>query len=343
MFVRKINTVWIVVTVTPAALGGVYTLSHDGQLTLSGNMSTDLEGSLIGDWDADTNPDGTQTLPGVWGGSGNNPIPITMTLAVGFNGTSVPEGTLNLDIQDKGNTATVSNLDWNVLGEELMTASMTATALYETFRSVNPDSLFPGGIPIEFPIGEGYITACALLQSGPGVGTANPVDDQPGVHALEVAVPVTMDLLIVTEALGELPLQLPLMLLIEGTHHIGDANDMLMISASSFLNETTDLPPEPLPTIPMELPTVLPPGDNAGVLINLTPSTVSTTVEIDADLTAMRPYGPIGDLNGDGIVGTDDLLAILAAYGTCPGCPEDLNGDGIVNVNEILIIIDNWT
>ena len=70
MFVRKINTIWIVATVTPAALGSAYTLSHDGQLTLSGNMSTDLEGSLIGDWEADTNPDGTQTLPG---GSTRNP------------------------------------------------------------------------------------------------------------------------------------------------------------------------------------------------------------------------------------------------------------------------------
>jgi hypothetical protein len=52
--------------------------------------------------------------------------------------------------------------------------------------------------------------------------------------------------------------------------------------------------------------------------------------------------GLFGDLNGDGIVGVDDLLQLLAAWGVCPDCPEDLNGDGIVGVDDLLAMIGVW-
>ncbi|MDP7029022.1 MAG: plastocyanin/azurin family copper-binding protein [Phycisphaerales bacterium] len=47
-----------------------------------------------------------------------------------------------------------------------------------------------------------------------------------------------------------------------------------------------------------------------------------------------------GDLDGDGTVGVDDLLGLLAAYGdTCTGCPEDINGDGEVGVDDLLELL----
>lgn len=49
-----------------------------------------------------------------------------------------------------------------------------------------------------------------------------------------------------------------------------------------------------------------------------------------------------GDINGDGLVGVDDLLMMIAAYGDCPGCPEDINGDGVVNVDDILDLLIAW-
>ncbi|MHC4415150.1 MAG: dockerin type I domain-containing protein [Planctomycetota bacterium] len=56
--------------------------------------------------------------------------------------------------------------------------------------------------------------------------------------------------------------------------------------------------------------------------------------------------GPLGDLNGDGIVGVADLLLLLAAWGPCPDppddCPADLNGDGTVNIADLLILLANW-
>ena len=50
-----------------------------------------------------------------------------------------------------------------------------------------------------------------------------------------------------------------------------------------------------------------------------------------------------GDVNGDGVVDVSDLLAIIAAWGPCKGCPEDLDGNGSVDVNDILLVLAFWS
>ena len=53
----------------------------------------------------------------------------------------------------------------------------------------------------------------------------------------------------------------------------------------------------------------------------------------------------LGDLNGDGVVGIGDLLALLAAWGPCAdcdNCPADLNGDCTVGIADLLILFANW-
>ncbi|MEE2908026.1 MAG: S8 family serine peptidase [Planctomycetota bacterium] len=49
-----------------------------------------------------------------------------------------------------------------------------------------------------------------------------------------------------------------------------------------------------------------------------------------------------GDINGDGEVAVDDILAVIAAFGPCDGCPEDVNGDGTVDVNDLLQVLNCW-
>ena len=46
-----------------------------------------------------------------------------------------------------------------------------------------------------------------------------------------------------------------------------------------------------------------------------------------------------GDVNGDQMVGVDDLLILLAAWGTSM---RDLDGDGIVNVPDLLMLLAAW-
>ena len=52
------------------------------------------------------------------------------------------------------------------------------------------------------------------------------------------------------------------------------------------------------------------------------------------------------DINGDGVVNVDDLLAVINSWGVCPGCPADIapprGGDGVVNVDDLLAVINAW-
>jgi hypothetical protein len=48
------------------------------------------------------------------------------------------------------------------------------------------------------------------------------------------------------------------------------------------------------------------------------------------------------DLNRDGIVGVEDLLILIAQWGTCSVCSADFDGDAIVGVEDLLILIAAW-
>lgn len=49
-----------------------------------------------------------------------------------------------------------------------------------------------------------------------------------------------------------------------------------------------------------------------------------------------------GDVDGDGDVDFDDLLAVLANFGPCPGCAGDLDFSGDVGFDDILTVIANF-
>ncbi len=52
-----------------------------------------------------------------------------------------------------------------------------------------------------------------------------------------------------------------------------------------------------------------------------------------------------GDLDGDGVVGIQDLLILLAEWGPCPpkgACPADFDIDGEVGITDLLLLLANW-
>jgi PKD repeat protein len=50
------------------------------------------------------------------------------------------------------------------------------------------------------------------------------------------------------------------------------------------------------------------------------------------------------DVNGNGVVNIDDLMAVLAFWGPCPtSCPADVNHDGAVNIADLLEVLNAWS
>jgi hypothetical protein len=60
------------------------------------------------------------------------------------------------------------------------------------------------------------------------------------------------------------------------------------------------------------------------------------------ELVGARPAACDPDINDDGVVDTEDLLAILTAWGPCEGCPEDIDESGTVDTADLLAVLAGW-
>ncbi len=70
------------------------------------------------------------------------------------------------------------------------------------------------------------------------------------------------------------------------------------------------------------------------------------TTEICVTIPDCSPAALPSDLDGDGIVGIVDFLALLAAWGSCSDCgtcPADFDGDCAVGILDLLILLGNWS
>ena len=64
-------------------------------------------------------------------------------------------------------------------------------------------------------------------------------------------------------------------------------------------------------------------------------------VAVDQVLTVWHnDCAPIGDLNGDGVIGSIDLYLLFSQWGTDGSA--DLDGSGIVGTSDLLILLGNW-
>lgn len=55
--------------------------------------------------------------------------------------------------------------------------------------------------------------------------------------------------------------------------------------------------------------------------------------------------GVLGDLDGDGMVGTSDLILLLGQWGPCDDCDDcsgDLDGDCSVGTGDLILLLGNW-
>ncbi|MDG2200835.1 MAG: dockerin type I domain-containing protein [Phycisphaerales bacterium] len=63
-----------------------------------------------------------------------------------------------------------------------------------------------------------------------------------------------------------------------------------------------------------------------------------------ARTTHTATYVALGDVDGDGQVGVNDLLEVIGSWGPCSeSCRADLDGDGQVGVTDLLQVISDWS
>jgi hypothetical protein len=65
----------------------------------------------------------------------------------------------------------------------------------------------------------------------------------------------------------------------------------------------------------------------------------------EAGSLLLTPVPRPGDVDGDGVVGVDDLLAVITAWGPCAPaapCPADVDHDGTVGVDDLLEVLLHW-
>lgn len=320
------------------------------QTTGEAAVQNDLVGFLIGDYDEVANPGGTQTRPGLFGGSGNQPVDLEIGVGIGGPFSGPVSGGFRITGDPAAGTVGLENLQLDLLSESTAPLPLSVSLLWETFRSFNPDSLFFGGVPFEVPLAEAVLTLLEAEQSGPAVATATPAGKN--VWSLSVLMPV--NLLASFDAIGsviDLP-PLPAVLPLEGELTLAtDGSASVSLGFAFDVSEQGDGDPGTpvIDGLPFALPTILPPGGEANVLITAAPQSIALSLVLDVTFTAAGPGDEpplVGDVDGDGAVDFEDLLLVLAGYGACePGtpCPADVDGDGAVAFNDILLVLANWT
>lgn len=297
-----------------------------------------LAGTWIGDYDATANPAGTKTIPGLFGGSGNVAIPFSSTLKPSIAISNAhPSGSFQFAFDRVSGAVGVAGLQLNVLDGQTGTLSTSMVLTYSAFHTVAPSSVYPALTNATVPLDSGTLTQATAVQTGAATGTA--VSGADGSWSFTVPVPV--DVTAAGTAMGQ-----PFtntssgVMVLAGTFTI--TGNAIAMTTQGSVSETAPVPaPPPLVNAPFDLPTVLPAGSVAHLLMNGTFSdgTSTTTGTSSLQVTGTR-IPRTGDLDGDGAVGGADLVILLAGWGQ-PGA-SDLNGNGTTEGGDLVMLLSNW-
>lgn len=236
-------------------------------------------GTLIGDYDPDTNPTGTRTKPGLIGtfGSTEN-VPVDVSLATGLSGrpNSLSSGGFRMEFNPGLGVVSMSNFNVNLLSSGPASLPISITLETEAFRTRNPTALWLGGVPITIPIGEAELSALSTSQIGDALGVLTPIGGQR--YAFTIPLLATLDASV--SVLGnafEIP-GLPAPLLFEGEVEL-NGDTAHLVSVRELVIDETQNPELVLPQFPLDVPTYLPPGETAHFLFDLTLNEIGLSID----------------------------------------------------------------
>jgi hypothetical protein len=250
---------------------------------------------------------------------------------------AVPQGGYGLSFDPLTGALEITGFTADLLGASAGTIGTDIVLTFSTFRTFSPNSTFIGVSNLAVPLGSGSLDVATAVQTGAAVGAATANGDGSWNFALSVPVDVT----VAGAAIGQpFASTSPGVLAFAGTIVLEGANVRVTSQATATDSAVVPAPP-PISNVAFPLPTILPPGSTANLLMSGTFSegTVANSSNASIVATGVPALRP-GDLNADGAVNGADLGILLAAWGGRG--PADLNGDGVVNGADLGIQLANW-
>lgn len=184
-------------TVIPATSSASWDASFAAPFRTGTNPVTNRPFSyLIGDWDTASNPTGTRTLTGFFGGDPGTNVPITISsggvAASGNSGASPlrPSGAWLFRL--RGGTIQVEDFSINLLDEETVNIGSNISFTYSTFRTRQPTCTVFGGFPISLPLGSIEVTQLFASQFSPAAtGILTPTG--PNTYSFSIPIDVVVE------------------------------------------------------------------------------------------------------------------------------------------------------
>jgi hypothetical protein len=307
-----------VLLLAPGALAQQFQLTFDAAQSsgaVGADFSVFMPGTITGDFDAKANPGGTITIPGLFGGSGNQAIPFDVTLGVTTTLAGGPTGGFALALDPLGGTALVSDFTLDVTGGQGGSADLVLGLLFDSFHTEQPSSIFLGGIPLDLPLGAAPISGGELVQSGPALGAATKGGN--GLYLIDVLVPAQVAFEVelggATTPIGPLPIAVPLVGVLTITGKQASFTSMIDAALDEVIDEP--LPGFELSDVPFDLPTILPPGSVAHILFSAGIESLGVQASLVLDLFAEGEGGCGFEGYCVGAPNSTGLAAELSALG----------------------------
>lgn len=294
-----------------------------------------VAGTFMGDYDPDTNPGGTQTRPGIFGGSGNNPIDYSADATFGGDNATPASGSFRLAFDLELGVVEISNVELDLLGGEVAELPLTIAISYDTFHTVNPTGLFPGGFTLPIPLGSATLMSLTAVSAGlPGVGTITPT----GPGTFDIAIIATLEVAASADFLGT-PVEIPptaLPLPLVGTLELTEGDAIVKFAIDVEQMQTIPGPiGEGFEGLPLGLPTVLPPGGTANLLFGGEIAQIDVEIALGIDLIADGESVCPADCEGDGDLDLFDYLCFQGRF--ADGDPyADFQGDGDFDIFDFM-------
>ncbi len=316
-------------------------LAPTSSLVTTLTMDVPFTGTLIGNYDAVNNPTGTRTLPGLFGGSGNNAIPYTASFGVDGGTNTSPDGAFQFTVEQVGKqlVGAISGLSIDALDGVPGAADLSITINYSSFHTVAPNAVYPGGFPITLPFGSANVTTLTLVQVAAAPMIITPAKG--GGYSFTSAVPVMITM--TADAMGQIFAVPPTPGVLPLNGMLSFSGDTVLMTATTTQSSSTTQPSTAPPFVdqPLALPTVFPAGGTANLLMSGLITEVSSTQTTNGTLhaTGTRVIVCAADLNHDGIVDAADLTILLSGWDTASA---DIDGNGTTNAQDLTVLLGAW-